>query len=196
VRIVGACKGVDDEAARRAVDAGIVELGVNRAQELRARAEALPSSVAWHYIGSVQTNKVPLLSGVALIHGLYRIREAEALQAACERDDRTQEVLLQVNIAGEGSKQGADPAGLDALVEGLQACPRLRARGFMFVAPQAENPEDVRWVFTEGKRLRERYEGSDLIELSMGMTDDYEVAIEEGATIVRIGRAIFHPATT
>jgi pyridoxal phosphate enzyme (YggS family) len=184
---------VDVDDVRPVVAAGLVDLGVNRIGELRAKREALGDSIRWHYLGAVQTNKARLLVGVHLVHGLYRLREAEAIQAACERDDRTQDVLVQVNVAGEASKQGVAPDDLETLIGCLGAYPRVRPRGFMFVAPQVENPEDVRWVFREGRRLRERFEGSGLDELSMGMTDDFEVAVEEGATIVRIGRAIFRP---
>jgi pyridoxal phosphate enzyme (YggS family) len=193
VRLVGVCKGVDPSRVAEAVAAGLDDVGVNRAKELAEKAEALGTDVAWHYLGAIQTNKARQLAGVRLVHGLYREREAEALEAVCAPAGRTLDALVQVNIADEASKQGVAPGQTEALIARLEAYPHVRLRGFMFVAPQAENPEDVRWVFREGRRLRERFEGSGLDELSMGMTDDFEVAIEEGATIVRIGRAIFSP---
>lgn len=199
VRIVAATKYSEAPAIARVVRAGICDLGENRAQRIPGLAAELseasgaPRGLTWHYLGAVQTNKVRFLEAVSLVHGLQREREARALQAWAERHDRSWDVLVQVNVAGEASKQGVAPDEVDALLERIAAYPRVRPRGFTFVAPQAENPEDVRWVFTEGRRLRERYGSDGLTELSMGMTDDFEVAIEEGATIVRIGRALFGP---
>ena len=199
VRIVAATKYSEADAIVRVVEAGVGDLGENRAQRLEQLAAeiqtTLPGRVTWHYLGTLQTNKVRHLEPVSLIHGLYREREAEALQTWGDAHDRTWDVLVQVNAAGEASKQGVAVAEVPEVLDRLAAYPRVRPRGFMFVAPQAENAEDVRWVFAEGRRLRERYEGDGLSELSMGMTDDFEVAIEEGATIVRIGRAIFEPTS-
>jgi len=183
VRLVTVTKDVGLDDARAALAAGARDLGENRAQQLAGRAEAIPDA-AWHFIGPLQTNKVRYLDRVAMIHSLENVRQAEALSAR----DRAFDVLIQVNVAGEEAKHGVAPAGIDALLQAVGAYPALTVRGFMFMAPQVENPEDVRWVFAEGAKLKQRY---GLEELSMGMTDDFEVAIEEGATIVRIGRAIF-----
>jgi pyridoxal phosphate enzyme (YggS family) len=191
VRIVAAVKGVEPDRIAEAVDAGIRELGENRAKDLRDKARALPADVSWHYLGDVQTNKVRMLDAATLVQSLDRPQEAAALERRGEATDRTWDVLIEVNVAGEASKQGIEMAGVDALLEELTHYPRVIPRGFMFVAPQAQNPEDVRWTFAEGRRLRERFEGSGMDELSMGMSDDFEVAVEEGATIVRLGRAIF-----
>ena len=195
VRIVAAVKGVDAGRIAQAVQAGITEVGENRARDLRDKAEALPDDVRgrvrWHFLGAIQTNKVRMLDDVVLVHGLDRPQEAAALERRTEAVDRTWDVLIEVNIGGEPSKQGIDPAAVGALLDELSVYPHVTPRGFMFVAPQAQNPEDVRWAFAEGRRLRERFHGSGLDELSMGMSDDFEVAIEEGATIVRLGRAIF-----
>ena len=188
VRIVGAVKGVDVATIGRAVSAGITELGENTAIQLRDKAGALPGFVRWHYLGAIQTNKVRFLDAAQLVHGLDRIDEAAALQSRGERSGRLWDVLIEVNIAGEAGKQGVEPEVVEELLEQLQHYPLVTPRGFMFVAPQAQNPEDVRWTFAEGRRLSERF---GLDELSMGMSDDFEVAIEEGATIVRIGRALF-----
>jgi pyridoxal phosphate enzyme (YggS family) len=197
VTLVAVCKGVEEQPIRDALAAGVTDLGLNRVQELTAKRAALAdidhTQLRWHFLGAIQTNKAQQIAAVGLVHGLWRDREAGALDAACERAGTTVDALVQVNVAGETSKQGVPPQEVEALMGRLEAYPRVRMRGFMFVAPQAENPEDVRWVFTEGRRIRERFEGSGLDELSMGMTDDFEVAVEEGATIVRIGRAIFRP---
>ena len=191
VRIVAAVKGVDVRLIAEALEAGITEIGENHAKDMRDKARALPDTVRWHYLGAIQTNKVRMLDRAVLVQSVDRGAEARALDRRAERTGRTWDVLVEVNIAGEASKQGIDPGEIDVLLEDLEHYPRVKARGFMFVAPQAQNPEDVRWTFAEGRRLRERYEGSGLDELSMGMSDDFEVAVEEGATIVRLGRAIF-----
>lgn len=196
VLVVGAVKTVPVERIEEAVAAGLSDVGENTAKDLRDKASALGPRVPhlrWHYLGSIQTNKVRLLDDAHLLHGLDREEEARALQARADRTGHTWDVLIELNIAGESSKQGIDPSGIDALLERLPAYPAVRPRGFMFVAPQTQNPEDVRWTFAEGRRVRDRYSPFGLGELSMGMTDDFEVAIEEGATIVRIGRAIFGP---
>jgi hypothetical protein len=201
VTIVAATKYVSDPSVLAdAVGAGITDLGENTAQALVAKAEALAPLLppgarpSWHYLGSVQTNKIKLLDRVDLIQSLHRAREAEALHRRGEVIDRTYEVLIEVNLSGEASKQGVGPDGIEALLGAIGPFDRVRATGLMFVAHQAENPEDVRWLFTEGRRLRERYGSVGLVHLSMGMTDDFEVAVEEGATIVRIGRAVFQPS--
>jgi hypothetical protein len=158
---------------------------------LRDKAVALPEDIDWHFLGAIQTNKVRFLDAAALLHGLDRVEVAAALQARGERIGRAFEILVEVNIGGEAQKQGIEPRAVEHLLEQLEGYPLVTPRGFMFVAPQVQNPEDVRWTFAEGRRLRERYEAFGLKELSMGMSDDFEVAIEEGATIVRIGRALF-----
>ena len=193
VRIVAATKYADVAAIEEAAAAGIREFGENRARDLERKAAAVGAEVVWHYLGAIQTNKIRFLERAVLLQGLYREREAQALQAHGERSGRAFDVLVEVNVAQESSKQGIAPTEVEGFLDRLEPYPLVRPRGFMFVAPQAENPEDVRWVFAEGRRLRERFESRGLCELSMGMTDDYEVAIEEGATIVRIGRAIFRP---
>jgi PLP dependent protein len=195
VRIVAAVKGVEVLRIAEAVDAGITEIGENLAKDLRDKARALGSvdgeHLRWHFLGAIQTNKVRMLDPAVLVHGVDRATEAAALERRAEATDRTWDVLIEVNVAGEASKQGIAPADVESLLDGLSHYPRVTPRGFMFVAPQAQNPEDVRWTFAEGRRLRERFDGCGLDELSMGMSDDFEVAVEEGATIVRLGRAIF-----
>lgn len=192
VTIVAATKYVSDsEVLKQAVDAGITDLGENTAQALVAKSDGVGPGPRWHFLGSVQTNKVKLLDGVYLVQSVDRAKEAEALQRRAEATGGSFDVLLEVNLAGEASKQGADPGAIEVLLAAIEPLERVTAKGLMFVAPQAENPEDVRWLFTKGRRLGERYRSEGLSELSMGMTEDFEVAVEEGATIVRIGRAIF-----
>lgn len=193
VTIVAVAKGVDPDRIREAAAAGVTDIGENRAQELRDKVRVLGEAVRWHYVGRVQTNKVRYLTPVCMVHSIGRGKEARALEKRGTKDGRSWDVLLEVNVAGEATKQGVPPKRLGALLEEVRTYPRVRVRGLMIMAPQAENPEDVRWVFAEGRRLRDRHrealDGPE--ELSMGMTDDLEVAVEEGATIVRVGRAIF-----
>jgi pyridoxal phosphate enzyme (YggS family) len=191
VRIVAAVKTVEIGRIAQAVDAGVTDLGENDAKDLATKAAALPAAVRWHYLGAIQTNKIRFLDAVTLVHSVDREREAKVLHARGEPSRRAWDVLIEVNLAGEDQKEGIAPDDVGSLLERLALYPLVRPRGFMFVAPQAQNPEDVRWVFVEGRRLRERFESFGLDELSMGMSEDFEVAIEEGATIVRIGRAIF-----
>lgn len=186
VRLVAVTKGVPPDVVRAAAEAGIEDFGENRTKDLLAKAEAVGSG-RWHFLGAIQTNKVKDLAGVHLIHGLDRLREAEALQEV----DRDWDVLIQVNISGESQKEGIAPADVAELLEGLGAYPRVRPRGLMFVAPYVKNAEDVRTMFVQARALLERYAGFGLTELSMGMSNDYEVAIEEGSTMVRIGRSLF-----
>jgi pyridoxal phosphate enzyme (YggS family) len=193
VKVVAVTKEATVRSVEAAAAAGITDFGENRAQLLRAKADAVAADVRWHFLGSIQTNKVKLLDDVVLLHGLDRAAEAEALQARGERLDRSWDVLIEVNVAGEASKQGVAPHEIEGLLGELAAYHRVRPRGLMFVAPQVENVEDVRAMFAEARALRDRFASSGLEELSMGMTDDFEVAVEEGSTIVRIGRAIFRP---
>lgn len=187
IRLVTVTKDVSYDEAHAALAAGAFDLGENRAQQLAGRAEAMPDAT-WHFIGPLQTNKVRYLDRAAMIQSLESEHQAEALERRGEAIGRTYDALLQVNVAAEAGKHGADPDGVEDLLAALRAYSCVNVRGFMFMAPQAENPEDVRWVFAEGAKLKQRF---GLEELSMGMTDDFEVAVEEGATIVRIGRAIF-----
>ncbi len=191
VRLVAVTKGVPLDAVEQAIDAGVTDLGENRAEELSERAARLPGSVRWHFVGSLQNRKIRYLTPVLLVHSLDRESEAKALHKHGEGSDRSFDVLIQVNIARESQKQGIMPGEIEGMLGKLSLYPQVKPRGFMFMAPMAENPEDVRWVFAEGKQLAEQYSSYGLDEISMGMSDDYEVAVEEGATIVRIGRAIF-----
>ncbi|MEX2537267.1 MAG: YggS family pyridoxal phosphate-dependent enzyme [Actinomycetota bacterium] len=191
VRVVAITKGVAQPQIEDALEAGISDLGENRPEDLDRKSQTLDPAVRWHLVGGLQTRKIPQLDRVLLIHSLDRQREAEVLNARGEETGRSYDVLIQVNAASEPQKQGIAPDEVEPLLEKLPLYPQVKPRGFMFMAPLAENPEDVRWVFAHGRRLRERYSSFGLDELSMGMSDDYEVAVEEGATIVRIGRAIF-----
>jgi len=195
VRLVAVSKKMavaDVEAAR---GAGQLDLGENYAQELRDKREALAgaSDLRWHFIGPLQSNKVKLVAGhVALIHSI----DAEALLDEIERRGAPQACLVQVNVAGEAQKRGVPPGALPALLDRFAAARAARCEGLMVIPPYADDPEVSRASFAALRALRDREAARprphvDLRELSMGMSHDLEVAIAEGATIVRVGTAIF-----
>ncbi len=193
VTLVAVSKGHPAEAIRAGYEAGLRHFGENRIQEAIPRIEESVASgveAAWHLVGHLQSNKAKAAAGAFdLIHSIDSARLLARLDAAAPAP---RDVLLQVNIAAEPQKQGVAPDDLGALVEAAREARNLRLRGLMTIAPIASDAEDVRPVFRALRELAERHE---LPELSMGMTDDFEVAIEEGATLVRVGRAIFGERT-
>lgn len=195
VTIVAVTKTVGIEEIRQAVDAGLADFGENRVQEFLGKYGLFPN-VRWHFIGSLQTNKVKDVVGRAhLIHSVDSLRLLDEIGKRADEAGLVQDVLLQVNISGEGSKHGFEAAEVrEALVEASRL-DSVRVRGLMTMAPFAR-PEDVRWVFRGLKDVRDSLRemplnSVELDELSMGMTNDYRIAVEEGATIVRVGTAIF-----
>lgn len=185
-------KGQTLDAVRSAYDVGHRDFGENRAQDLVAKAAELPADIRWHFVGALQTNKARSVRPVAsLLHSMDR----EALAAAWVKGSgRPPPVLIQVNLGEEPQKAGVSETGLEALVSECIDL-GLEVRGLMAIPPAPERPEDSRPWF---RRLREIAAEMSRIypigrELSMGMTDDFEVAIEEGATMIRVGRAIFGP---
>ena len=192
VTLVGASsasKGVTDRMVEEAIAAGLCDFGENVVQEAQARFERLGSrtgDATWHFIGHLQTNKVPAaLKLFAIIHSVDSLRLAEHLSRRATQPVR---IFLEVNVSGETSKFGLAPSDVAGTVSDVARLPNLELAGLMTVAPAVDNPEAVRPVFRE---LRELAHANGLAELSMGMTDDFEVAIEEGATMVRVGRALF-----
>lgn len=203
VLIVAVSKTVDAERVRVAYELGLKTFGENRVQEARAKMTALRLPLLrWELIGHLQTNKVARAAELfTRIQSVDSPRLAGALEEQAARLGRTLPVLLEVNVAGEASKFGVTPGDLPEVAHAVLALPHLRADGLMTVAPLVSDPEQVRLVFRRLAALRDDLRrvapGSGWPHLSMGMSDDFEVAIEEGATIVRIGRAIFgeRPAT-
>lgn len=215
VTIVGVTKGVEPGLIEAAVSAGLTEVGENRIQEWLSKAPAVGLPVNWHFVGRLQTNKVRYLRrGVQVLHSLDRESLLQALtdcwrswSAGLGRLDQPRPGLLaglhgpiclvQVNIADEDTKSGLAPGEVEAFLELVARTGVVRLGGFMTIAPYVARAEDVRWVFARMREIRdaarERWPGLDLSHLSMGMSGDYEVAIEEGATIVRVGTAIFGP---
>lgn len=185
VTLVAVSKMVPAETCAEAVAAGQVILGENYAQELRDKAPRVPGA-RWHFIGPLQRNKVKYVVGTAeLIHGLDSAPLAQAIAERARKLGLVQRCLLQVNLGGEAQKAGCAPEALPALLEAARALPELRVEGLMCIPPVDEDPAPR---FRALRALAERH---GLPELSMGMSADYEVAIAEGATLVRVGTAIF-----
>jgi pyridoxal phosphate enzyme (YggS family) len=191
VTLVAVSKTHPASVIREAWDAGQRDFGENRVQEGTAKIEDLRSSgvaPVWHLLGHLQTNKVRAALGhFDILHGVDSERIAAAIS---ERAEHSVRVFLEVNVAGEASKQGIAPEAAMAVAGVIGGLPNIELAGLMTVAPIVDDPEEVRSVF---RTLRELRDAIGLRELSMGMTDDYEVAVEEGATVVRVGRAIFGP---
>jgi len=195
VRLVAVTKTVGVESVRQAAVLGLKDFGENRLQEAREKVAAF-SELCWHFIGPLQSNKAKeVITHFTLIHSLDRFSLAEELQRCGERLDLEIAALVQVNIAGEDSKSGLDPSDLPDFLEALRRMPRIKVEGLMTMAPWVDDPEEVRPVFRRLKELRRKYRSPemDLPHLSMGMTGDFSVAVEEGATMVRIGSALFGP---
>ncbi|MDF1580505.1 MAG: YggS family pyridoxal phosphate-dependent enzyme [Desulfuromonadales bacterium] len=197
VRLVAVSKIKPAADVSAAFAAGQTVFGESYAQELRDKAEQISAPVVWHFIGGLQSNKVKYLRGhVALIHSVDRLSLAEEIDKQWGKDGAIADILLQLNLGAEQTKSGTTAAALEKLVRQVAMLPNLRIRGLMALPPWEDDPEAVRRYFRE---LRELAAGIDALhipqvemnELSMGMSHDFEVAIEEGATLVRVGSAIF-----
>jgi pyridoxal phosphate enzyme (YggS family) len=197
VRLVAVSKTVDLERIRAAIDAGQDLFGENYLQEARDKIAALGSQVSWHLVGHLQTNKAGgAVAFFDLIHSVDRGKLARALNAAAARLGKVQDVLIQVNLGGEDTKSGVEPAAAPELLQEVARLPHLRVLGLMSMPPWFPDPEQARPYFRALRELRDRLiplSGLSLPELSMGMSDDFPVAVEEGATLVRVGTAIFGP---
>jgi pyridoxal phosphate enzyme (YggS family) len=195
VGLVAVSKTQPPERIQEAFDSGQRAFGENRVQELLAKAPLLPPSIRWHLIGHLQKNKIRRVLPLAeVIHGVDTLELAEAIDRVAAEEGLFPRVLLEVNVSGEGSKFGFQPDLLRAQLDTLLALPRVRVEGLMTIAPFAENPEEARPVFSALRRLRDELaarSGLSLPVLSMGMSGDFEVAIAEGATLVRVGTSIF-----
>jgi pyridoxal phosphate enzyme (YggS family) len=195
VELVAVSKTFPAESVRDAWDAGQALFGESRVQEAAAKIPALPGALRWHFIGHLQKNKVrralPLFE---LFHGIDSLELARDIDRIAAEEGAFPRVLLEVNVAGEATKFGFRPESLERDLEALIALPRLQIEGLMTIAPYADEPEHSRPFFRGLRELRDRLStrsGASLTALSMGMSGDFEVAIEECATLVRVGSAIF-----
>jgi hypothetical protein len=199
VTLVGASKQQPPELIAAAFAAGVTVFGESRVQEALAKIPLLPPEIEWHFIGPLQTNKArAAVATFAAIHSVDRLRLAEALDQEAARDGRTISCFLEVNVAGEATKHGFAPADLPHALARLAELRALDVVGLMAVPPAADTPEQSRPWFRALAELRDRVARAPGYErfrglLSIGMSDDFEIAVEEGATHVRIGSALFGP---
>lgn len=196
IRLVAVCKTVDRAAVDRAYALGLRDFGENRVQDALAKFEHSHADLRLHMIGSLQTNKARQVAGrFALVHSLDRVALADELDKRAQQVGIVQAVLVQVNVAREAQKHGCEVEELPDLLEYVQAAANLDLHGLMTMAPLTATMEEARPCFVALRELRDdmqaRYPELNLRQLSMGMTNDYPAAIEEGATLVRVGRAIF-----
>jgi PLP dependent protein len=197
VQLVAVSKTVERDMIEAAYNAGVRHFGENRVQDMRRKfEESIGPDCVVHLIGPVQTNKArDAVRYSQIVETVDRPELADALQRRCEIEEKIIDVLIQVNIAGEEQKHGCAPDELCSLADYADGKPNLRLKGLMTIAPLVDDAEEARLVFRGLREMRERLceqrPDLNLTELSMGMTNDYWVAIEEGATLVRLGRAVF-----
>ena len=193
VTVVAVTKTYGPDAPLAAWQAGLRDVGENRVQEAMAKMAQVDAPLRWHLIGHLQRNKVKQLDGFQLVHSMDSARLADALSAYGAARERPLEVLVQVNVSGEGTKGGYEPSSLSAEAERLRTLSGLVVRGVMTMAPFDADVATLRRVFSGARRCGEvlRAAGHPATELSMGMSGDYEIAVEEGATLVRLGTVLF-----
>ena len=195
IQLIAISKTHDAEKVRAAYGAGQTLFGESRVQEARAKIPELPSNLRWHFVGHLQKNKIrhalPLFE---LFHSVDSLALAQEMSRIADEEGMHPRVLLEINVSGEGSKFGFKPETVRAEMESLLALPRLSIDGLMTIPPLAEKAEASRKFFVQLRELRDGLESEfqmKLPRLSMGMTNDFAIAVEEGATLVRVGTAIF-----
>ena len=195
VRLVAVSKTYPPSVIQEAWNAGQHVFGENRVQDALPKIAELPAEAEWHFIGHLQSNKIrKALPAFTLIHGVDNLELAQQINRIAGEMGLTANILLEINVSGEASKFGFSPTDLRQNLEDLLCLPNIRINGLMTMAPYSEDPETARPVFSKLRILRDELAaktGQSLRELSMGMSGDFEVGIEEGATIVRIGSSIF-----
>ncbi|MBW2544584.1 MAG: YggS family pyridoxal phosphate-dependent enzyme [Deltaproteobacteria bacterium] len=197
VRLMAVTKTVDDDRILEAIEAGVDIMGENYVQEAKRKIEKMDVDVEWHMIGHLQSNKAKYAVRLFdMVHSVDRTGLATELDRRSASAERVTNILIEVNVSGEESKSGVSADGATALVREISLFNNLSIRGLMTMPPWFDNPEDARPYFVALRELRDKIvaediKGVEMRELSMGMSGDYQVAVEEGATIVRIGTAIF-----
>jgi pyridoxal phosphate enzyme (YggS family) len=195
VLLLAVSKTHPPEVIREAVNLGLTSFGENKVQEAKAKIPNCPGKARWHFIGHLQSNKCrDAVELFEMIQGVDSLAIAQELNKRAEQASKTMPILLEINVAGEGSKFGYKPEQMLAELKTLNALPRLEIHGLMAIPPYTPVPEKARPYFQKLRALKQQAEtvlGAPLPHLSMGMSGDFEVAIEEGATIVRVGTALF-----
>lgn len=198
ILLVAVTKNVPSEIIRKAYEYGLRNFGENRAQELRKKYEDLKDlEITWHFIGRIQTNKVKYFVPICeYVHSVWREEEVAEISKRAGKIGKIQRVLIEVNVFGEETKAGLKLEDVEKFLRKCEKYENIFFEGLMTMAPYVENPEEVRWGFRRLRKLRDYlmkidFKNAEIKELSMGMSNDFEVAVEEGATMVRIGTAIF-----
>jgi len=197
VMLLAVSKGMHPEKIREAAEAGLGLFGENKVQEAKAKIPLCPGRLRWHLIGHLQSNKCrDAVHFFEMIHSVDSLSLAEEINKWSDKQAKTMPVLLEVNLAGESTKFGFKPDQVLADLAAINALPKLEIHGLMTIAPWTQDPERVRPIFRQLRELKARCEeqlGAPLPHLSMGMSGDFEVAIEEGATVIRVGTSLFGP---
>lgn len=197
ILLLAVTKTINASTIKQAVDYGLTELGENKVQEILDKYEVIGSDVKWHLIGHLQTNKVKyIIDKVELIHSVDSLKLAQEIDKRAQQQGKCMNILIEINIAGEESKFGIKPKEAENFIAEISQMKNICVKGLMSVAPFVENSEENRNYFSQMRQLlvdinAKKMNNVNMDVLSMGMTGDYEVAIEEGATIVRIGTGIF-----
>lgn len=199
VKLVPVSKFNPVEKIETLLEIGVAAFAESKVQELQEKQPVLPPHVEWHLIGHLQRNKVKYvvrMPNCRLIHSVDSFRLAEEIQRQCEKEERVMEILIQVNVANDDAKFGVPVGEALAMVKDIATLERVKVKGLMTIVPEADDPEETRPHFRRLRQLAEEIRtvgipGVEMQELSMGMTGDFPVAIEEGATLVRVGSAIF-----
>lgn len=198
VTLIGVSKTVEADVMNASVEMGIKDLGESKVQEIRRKYDDVMKGPKWHLIGHLQTNKVKyIIDKVDLIHSVDSLKLAKEIDKRASNAERLMPVLVQVDMAGESQKFGIDSSSVETLIHEILALEHIVVQGLMFIAPYVDNPEEVRGYFKNMKELfdhikaENKHERLDMKHLSMGMTGDFEVAIEEGATLIRVGTGIY-----
>ena len=197
ITLIGVTKTIDEDTINKSIDFGIKNIGENKVQEITRKYDKINQGVKWHLIGHLQTNKVKyIIDKVSLIHSVDSYKLAEEISKRAVKSDLTMNILIQINVAEEESKFGINKGNIYEMIENISKLPSIKIQGLMNIAPYFEDNELVRKYFREMKEIFDQiknnnYENVNMKYLSMGMTNDYEIAIEEGATMVRVGTSIF-----
>ncbi|MDD5727766.1 MAG: YggS family pyridoxal phosphate-dependent enzyme [Victivallales bacterium] len=195
IKLIAVSKTFPPEVNREAYAAGQRCFGENKVQDLAMKTAVLPEDIEWHMIGHLQSNKAKAaVEKAACIHTVDSVKLLRRLDRIAGESGRSPAVLLEINISGEESKFGADAEAVGELAEAVRACTNIRVCGLMTMAPFGAAEKELRYIFSSLRKLRDRLQEKyrlKLPELSMGMSDDFEIAVEEGATMVRVGSAIF-----
>lgn len=196
VQLVAVTKTVEPEVIRQAMDCGLTTLAENRVQELTRKYDALPGA-NWHLIGHLQTNKVKyIVDKVSLIHSVDSAALAREIDRQSEKHSKISDILLELNVSGEQSKFGLAPADLAQVLEQIAPLKHVRVRGLMTMAPLLASEREIRHIFSTLYKIsvdnaHNPYDNVSMDNLSMGMSNDFTLAVEEGATLIRVGRAVF-----